>query len=169
MIPKRVGWWILIAKTFKYDPEVEASPRQIITYTCVLSPVICVHCYLTISIYSVTCHTGKQRYTDQAHANTFSICYLFSPLVFLFGMNGGKEQCTSLGSELSELKEVSLLQVHFHKEQRKLHTKREKYQGNKLGPMFQKKNIIVCHKNLSPDSGPQYSHVSHIERVCGCT
>lgn len=41
----------------------------------------------------------------------------------------------------------------------------KKCQANKLGPMFQKKNIIICHKNLSPGPGPQYTHVSHIGEV----
>lgn len=93
----------------------------IINYSCALFSLIRAHCYLTTLIYSVMCHTWRQKYTEGAPASILSIFWLFFPLVFFCGC-GGMERRSNVyprGAEylrmFAEPMEVSLQKVHFHK------------------------------------------------------
>lgn len=131
----QVSSWILTAKThpntiqwWKHFPDIFV----IINYSYALLPVICVHFYLTLFVYSVTCHIWSKCTMTRPLPTFYPSSSCFLPWhSHLDAME--RSHVHPWGTELYELMEVNLLKVHFLKEQRSLHTKREKYQANILG------------------------------------
>lgn len=113
------------------DIQICTSGGRIWNCKLLLCSVICYLCpLLPILIYSVTCHTWRQRYTDQAPANTLSICYFLHWHSYLDVVEQRGKAMYILGVLkysviFAELMEVSLLKGISIRNRGTSHPKRE--------------------------------------------
>lgn len=145
---RRVSCWILVCRTSKYAPVVGALNRRVWNCKLLLCSVICYLCpLLPILIYSVTCHTWRQKYTDQAPANTLSICYFLHWHSYLDMVEQRGKAMYILGgaevlSYLCWTDGGQSTKRHFYKEQRNFTPEERNIRQTSLPPCFRGRALL---------------------------